>query len=48
VFAWFLLDEVLSVTQIVGGLVLLAGVILAETARTARRDAPVVPELPTG
>jgi drug/metabolite transporter (DMT)-like permease len=47
VFAWFLLDEVLSVAQIVGGLVLLSGVILAETARTARRDAPV-PELPTG
>jgi drug/metabolite transporter (DMT)-like permease len=46
-FAWFLLDEVLSVAQVVGGLVLLAGVILAETARTARRDVPV-PELPTG
>ena len=47
VFAWFLLDEVLSVAQIAGGLVLLAGVILAETARTARPDVPVT-ELPTG
>jgi drug/metabolite transporter (DMT)-like permease len=46
-FAWVLLDEVLSTAQIVGGLVLVAGVILAETARTAGRDAPV-PDLPTG
>jgi drug/metabolite transporter (DMT)-like permease len=45
VFAWVLLDEVLSPAQIMGGLVLLAGVILAETARAAHRDAPV-PDLP--
>jgi drug/metabolite transporter (DMT)-like permease len=46
-FAWVLLDEVLSVAQVVGGLVLVAGVVLAETARAARRDVPV-PDLPTG
>jgi drug/metabolite transporter (DMT)-like permease len=36
IFAWVLLHEVLSTTQVLGGLVLLAGVILAETARAAR------------
>ena len=47
VFAWILLGEVLSVAQILGGLVLLAGVILAETARAARADVPVT-DVPTG
>jgi drug/metabolite transporter (DMT)-like permease len=44
IFAWFLLSEQLTAAQIVGGLVLLAGVILAETARTAKAAGP--PELP--
>ena len=45
VFAWVLLDEVLDSAQIIGGGVLLVGVILAETARTAaRREGP--PEVP--
>ncbi len=35
-FAWALLGEVLSPAQIVGGLVVLTGLVLAETARTAR------------
>ena len=45
IFAWILLAEALSPAQVLGGLVLVAGVILAETARTA---APVggPPELP--
>ena len=47
VFAWVLLGEVLSSAQIIGGLVLITGVVLAETARAARRDPPV-PDLPTG
>ncbi len=49
VFAWILLSEVLSSAQILGGLVLLAGVILAETARTAndnRPDPAQTPEIP--
>jgi drug/metabolite transporter (DMT)-like permease len=41
-FAWVLLDEVLSTPQILGGLVLLVGVFLAETAR-ASRSGPVEP-----
>jgi drug/metabolite transporter (DMT)-like permease len=44
IFAWFLLSEQLTPAQIVGGLVLLTGVILAETARTAQAGGP--PELP--
>jgi drug/metabolite transporter (DMT)-like permease len=44
IFAWFLLSEQLTAAQILGGLVLLAGVILAETARTAKAAGP--PELP--
>jgi drug/metabolite transporter (DMT)-like permease len=49
VFAWILLGEVLSAAQILGGLVLIAGVILAETARAARGGVPVpVTDLPTG
>jgi drug/metabolite transporter (DMT)-like permease len=47
VFAWILLGEVLSAAQILGGLVLLTGVVLAETARTARVDVPMA-DLPTG
>ena len=43
-FAWILLDETLSAPQIIGGLVLLAGVILAETARTDL--AARTPEIP--
>ena len=38
IFAWVLLHEVLSTPQVIGGLVLLGGVILAETARAARTD----------
>lgn len=34
VFAWSLIGEVLSAVQIIGGVIVLAGVILAETART--------------
>jgi drug/metabolite transporter (DMT)-like permease len=34
-FAWILLDEVLSPPQILGGIIVLVGVILAETARAA-------------
>ena len=41
VFAWILLSEILSTPQIVGGLILLAGVVLAETARTSK-----TPEMP--
>jgi drug/metabolite transporter (DMT)-like permease len=47
VFAWVLLDEILSVAQILGGLVLLVGVVLAETARAARRAEVPAPDLPT-
>jgi drug/metabolite transporter (DMT)-like permease len=45
IFAWILLSEALSPAQIIGGAILLTGVILAETARTAlgKRTA----ELPT-
>jgi drug/metabolite transporter (DMT)-like permease len=42
-FAWILLHEVLTPPQLLGGLVLLSGVILAETARTR---APVTAEIP--
>jgi drug/metabolite transporter (DMT)-like permease len=41
-FAWVFLSEFLSASQIVGGLVVLVGVVLAETARAAK----VEPELP--
>jgi drug/metabolite transporter (DMT)-like permease len=41
-FAWVLLGEILSPAQIVGGLVVLTGVVLAETARAAK----VEPEIP--
>jgi drug/metabolite transporter (DMT)-like permease len=37
IFAWALLGEVLSAPQILGGLVVLTGLVLAETARAARR-----------
>jgi drug/metabolite transporter (DMT)-like permease len=39
-FAWVLLDERLAVAQVIGGLILVAGVILAETARTAKATGP--------
>jgi len=45
IFAWILLSETLSTAQILGGSVLLVGVILAETARTALTSK--APELPT-
>ncbi len=45
IFAWILLNEVLSTPQILGGLVILAGVILAETARASRAMAQT-PEIP--
>jgi drug/metabolite transporter (DMT)-like permease len=41
-FAWVFLSEILSAGQIVGGLVVLVGVVLAETARAAK----VEPEIP--
>ncbi|HEX6873821.1 MAG TPA: EamA family transporter [Micromonosporaceae bacterium] len=47
--AWILLGEVLTAAQILGGLLLLGGVILAETARTrvaAARAHPATPEIP--
>lgn len=45
IFAWVLLSEALSPAQVIGGLVLLTGVILAETARTApaRMGTPELP-----
>ncbi len=52
VFAWVLLSEVLAGPQILGGLVVLVGVVLAETARTAPASEPVLvavaatPEIP--
>jgi drug/metabolite transporter (DMT)-like permease len=42
--AWVLLGEVLAPAQVFGGLVVLAGVVLAETARTP--PGPVTPEIP--
>lgn len=44
-FAWALLGEVLSAAQILGGVVVLAGVVLAETAR-AGTPTPTEPEIP--
>jgi drug/metabolite transporter (DMT)-like permease len=48
IFAWGLLHEVLSTPQLLGGLLVLCGVILAETARAAK-DTPLThtPEIPT-
>src|SRR6266545_956717 len=43
--AWLALDEVLSPAQLLGGVLVLAGVALAETARVA---APEPPHLPPG
>jgi drug/metabolite transporter (DMT)-like permease len=43
-FAWILIGEVLSVPQLIGGLILVSGVILAETARTAQTTAALAPE----
>jgi len=42
VAAWVVLDESMTAVQVVGGLVVLGGVALAETART--RSAAVLPE----
>jgi drug/metabolite transporter (DMT)-like permease len=44
VIAWFVLGEVLTPAQILGGLLVLTGVVLAETARTAGPGQP--PEIP--
>jgi len=41
--AWVVLREHLSVVQIAGGALILAGVALAETARTRQPDAPELP-----
>jgi drug/metabolite transporter (DMT)-like permease len=41
-FAWVFLSEILSPAQVIGGFVVLAGVVLAETARAAK----VEPEIP--
>ncbi len=47
VVAWLWLEQVLTGWQVTGGLVVLAGIALAQTARTAARPAPVpVPETP--
>jgi drug/metabolite transporter (DMT)-like permease len=46
-FAWTLIGEVLSTPQIVGGLVVLIGVVLAETARATTVE-PNTPEIPPG
>jgi drug/metabolite transporter (DMT)-like permease len=46
VFAWILLDETLSAPQLVGGVVLLVGVMLAETARTDLGPPGQTPEVP--
>jgi drug/metabolite transporter (DMT)-like permease len=45
-FAWILLDEILSAAQLIGGVVLLVGVILAETARTEIAPRAPTPEVP--
>jgi drug/metabolite transporter (DMT)-like permease len=42
-FAWVLLSEQLAAAQVIGGLILVAGVILAETARTAKAGPAEVP-----
>jgi drug/metabolite transporter (DMT)-like permease len=39
--AWPVLDEVLTGWQVIGGLMVLTGVLLAETARTSSRDQPL-------
>jgi drug/metabolite transporter (DMT)-like permease len=41
VVAWLWVEQVLSGWQVLGGLVVLVGIGLAQTARTARRPAPV-------
>jgi drug/metabolite transporter (DMT)-like permease len=46
-FAWTLLGEVLSTPQVLGGLVVLVGVVLAESARTTTVE-PNTPEIPPG
>jgi drug/metabolite transporter (DMT)-like permease len=48
-FAWILLDEILAPAQILGGLVVLVGVVLAETARattSARAQAKTAQQTP--
>jgi drug/metabolite transporter (DMT)-like permease len=47
VVAWLWLEQVLTGWQVAGGLVVLTGIALAQTARTAARPAPApVPETP--
>jgi drug/metabolite transporter (DMT)-like permease len=43
VFAWVTLREVLAPAQILGGLIVLTGVVLAETARPTKAPAPAGP-----
>jgi drug/metabolite transporter (DMT)-like permease len=43
VVAWFWLGEALSVVQMVGGALVIAGVVIAETARAAPDGPPVEP-----
>jgi drug/metabolite transporter (DMT)-like permease len=45
VVAWLWVEQVLSGWQVLGGLVVLVGVGLAQTARSARREAAPVPEV---
>lgn len=45
-FAWVLLGEALNLAQIAGGVVLVAGVVLAESARVTRTPAPAVAGAP--
>ena len=44
VVAWLWVEQVLSGWQVLGGVVVLVGIGLAQTARTAFRPAPAVPE----
>jgi drug/metabolite transporter (DMT)-like permease len=47
IFAWVLLGEILSTPQILGGLLVLGGVSLAETARAAKdTEFTQTPEIP--
>lgn len=46
-FAWILLDEVLSTPQVLGGVLVLGGVVLAETARAGKdTNLTRTPEIP--
>ena len=45
IVAWLWVEQVLSGWQVLGGLVVLVGIGLAQTARSARREAAPVPEV---